>query len=330
MSARRTVVYWSSSSWLLLLLSLATTIVSMIIPPSAHQSAHHCSRNFALFEISDVTSTWNVTATTVSWVARNCHASVLFDMKTWVMGGETSAAVNNDVWYSSDGSTWSQANAAASARRYHVSVTCNHKIWMIRGNANETGITITNNVRYSSDGVAWIQAIATTVWVLRRVITGTLYGDILYSSYNQAITAGNCAAHGGNKNTIPWCLTYAMALFSVILLFSQHEQTSASASVTTTRGIHDQRSIRRRTSICPRFNHRGHSLAYISLLLACVSSQQMAAPSFLSAYSPQHTSRELAGTSGKNLIIVRGNQNCLEPILSFKSMLQNTRVNEFL
>ena len=118
---------------------------------------------------------------------------------------------------------------AASARRYHVSAMFNHKIWVIRGNPNE----ITNDVRYSSDGVAWIQATATTawpersqngsvvheskMWVLRGVNTGTLYRDVWCSSYgitwNQAITAADCAARGRNKNTIPWCLVYAMARF---------------------------------------------------------------------------------------------------------------------
>jgi hypothetical protein len=305
MSSRRTLVCWSFGSWLLLPLSLTTARVYLlaVLPPSA-QSAHHWSRNFALF-------------------------------------GETSAAVNYDVWYSSDEITWSQANAA-SARRYHVSVMFNHNIWVIRGNPNENGTSTTNVVGYSSDGVACIQATSTRgrlqngsvvldnkMWVLRSVNTGTLYGDVWCSSYgiiwNQAITAANCAAHGGNSHTIPWCLAYVTALFSVILLqlailvvclffrliwnqkdsvsalFAQHEQT-ASALVTATRGMHDQRSTsrRRRTNICPRYLHCGHSLAFISLLLACASSQQMAAPSFSSAYSSQHSSRALTGTSGMN------------------------------
>jgi hypothetical protein len=344
MSARRAVDCWSFSSWLLLLLSLTTARVYLlaVLPPSA-QSAHHWSRNFALFEKSDVASTWTVTAATVSWSAWNSCACVVFDGKIWVMGGETSTSVNYDVWYSSDEITWSQANAAASARRYHVSVMFNHKIWVIRGNPNENGTSTTNVVRYSSDGVAWIQATATTawtgrlqngsvvhaskMWVLRGVNTGTLFSDVWCSSdgitWYQAITAANCAAHGGNKNTTPWCLAYAIALFSVILLqltilvvclffrliwnqknsvsalFAQHDQT---ASVTATRGMPDQRSTsrRRRTNICPRYHHCGHSLAFISLLLTYASSQHIAAPSFSSAYSPQHSSRALTGTSGMN------------------------------
>jgi hypothetical protein len=346
MSSRRTVVCCSFGSWLLLPLSLTTASVYLLAVPPSAQSAHHCSRNFALFEKSDVASTWTVTAATVSWGPWKSYGSVAFDGKIWVMGGETSTAVNYDVWYSSDEITWSQANAAASARRYHVSVMFNHKIWVIRGNPNENGTSTTNVVGYSSDGVAWIQATASTawtgrlqngsvvldnkIWVLRGVNPGTLLSDVWCSSdgitWNQAITAANCAAHGGNSYTTPWCLAYAMALFSVILLqltilvvclffrliwnqknsvsalFAQHEQTSL-ASVTATRGMHDQRSTsrRRRTNtVCPRYHHCGHSLAFISLLLTCASSQRMAAPSFSSAYSPQHTSRALTGTSGMN------------------------------
>jgi hypothetical protein len=346
MSLRKTVDCWSFSSWLqLLLLSLTTASVSLLVVPPSAQSAHHWSRNFALFDKIDVASSWTVAAATVSWGAWKSYDSVVFDKKIWVMGGEPSAAVNNDIWYFCDEITWSQANAAASTRPYRVSVMFNHKIWMIRGNLNENGVSTTNVVKYSCDGVAWIQATATTawpgrlqnigvvldskMWVSRGVNTGTLYSDVWCSScgitWNQAITAANCAAHGGNKNTIPWCLAYAMALFSVILLqltillvclffrlirnqkdsvsalFAQHEQTS-SALNTATRGMHDQRSTsrRRRTNVCPRHLHCGHSLAFISLLLTCASSQQMTAYSFSSAYSPQHTSRALAGTSGMN------------------------------
>jgi hypothetical protein len=350
MSPRRTVDCWSFSSWLLLLLSLTTASVSLLVAPPSPQSAHHWSRNFALFEKSDVASTWTVAAATVSWGAWNSYASVVFDKKIWVMGREPSAAVNNDVWYSSDEITWSQANAAASTRRYHVCVMFNHKIWVIRRNPNENGTSTTNVVGYSSDGVAWIHGTATTawtgrlqneglvidnkIWVLRGVNTGTLYSDVWCSSdgitWNEAITAANCAANGGNKNdiwyfgtawldTMPWCLvTHTTALFSVILLllailvvclsfgliwnqknivsplFAQHEQTSL-ASVTAT---HNRRS--RRRGICPHYHHCGHSLAFISLLLTCASSQHIAAPSFSTAYSPQHSSRALTGTSGMN------------------------------
>jgi hypothetical protein len=307
-----------------------------------------------MFEINDVASTWTVAAATVSWDTWNSYASVVFDKNMWVMGGETSAPVNNDVWYSSDGITWSQANAAANTRLYHASVMFNHKRWAIRGNPNEYGTSTTNDVRYSSDGVAWIQATATTawpgrlqkgvvldnkIWVLGGVNMETLYIHVWFSSFgftwNQAITAANCAAHGGNKNdvwyfgttwlyTVPVCLlTYATALFAVVLLqlailvvclffgliwnqknsvgalFAQHGQTSL-ALVTATRGTHDQRRMRKRTSIYPRYHHCGYSLACISLLLASVSSQRMTAPSFSSAFSPQHTSRALTGTSGIN------------------------------
>jgi hypothetical protein len=328
MSSRRTVDCWSFSSWLqLLLFSLTTASVSLLVVPPSAQSAHHWSRNFALFEKSDVASNWTVAAATVSWGAWKSYASVVFDKKIWVMGGEPTAAVINDVWYSSDEITWSQANAAAITRRHHVSVMFNHKIWVIRGNPNKNSTSTTNVVRYSSDGLACIQATATTA-LTGRLQNGSVVHDVWCSSYgitwNQAITVANCAAHGGNKNTIPWCLAYAIALFSAILLqltilvvclffrliwnqndsvsalFAQHKETS-SASATATRGMHQRStSRRRRTSIWPRYHHCGHSLAFISLLLACASSQRMAAPSFSGAYSPQHTSRALAGTSGMN------------------------------
>ena len=76
-------------------------------------------------------------------------------------GGSASSSVNSynkDVWYSSDGVTWTQATASANfgERSGHTSVVFDNKIWVIGG--YDVFGNHTNSVWHSSDGVTWTQA----------------------------------------------------------------------------------------------------------------------------------------------------------------------------
>lgn len=104
--------------------------------------------------------TWSQATDDASWPARDEHTSVVFDNKMWVMGGYTYSAgegtpyvASNDVWYSEDGVTWTQATGAADwdDRIYFTSVVFDSKIWVIGGYYK-------TDVWYSSDGVSWTQA----------------------------------------------------------------------------------------------------------------------------------------------------------------------------
>ena len=66
----------------------------------------------------------------------------MYDDKLWVVGGhDANYDYQNDVWYSSDGETWTQATAAApfSARREHTSVVFDDKVWVIGGDDENKG-----------------------------------------------------------------------------------------------------------------------------------------------------------------------------------------------
>jgi hypothetical protein len=263
-------IRFSFSSWLL---SLATTSVSpLVVPPSA-ESAQQWSQNTALFKISDVASTWTQATANSEWGACNSNSSVVFDNKTMVMGGETSAAVKNDVRYSSDGviRTWAGAAVGWSGRGSHTALVFNNKMWMFGGGGNK------NDVWYSGNRIVWTNTLA-CLWQCAIA---------LFSAITLRLAI------------LVVCLFFRLIWNqnSVSARFSQHEQTSL-ASVTATRGIYPKRNTRRRTSTCPRYFHCGHSLAFIFLLFTCASSQRMTAPFLSSVDSPQHTSRALVGTSG--------------------------------
>jgi len=88
----------------------------------------------------------------------------------WVIGGmDEDTNIQNDVWYSSDGVTWTQATAAPafSARVGSYSVAYNNKMWMIGG--TDESDNYLNDVWYSSDGAAWIQATAAAAFSPRSL-----------------------------------------------------------------------------------------------------------------------------------------------------------------
>ncbi len=56
-------------------------------------------------------------------IARHSHASVVYDNKMWVIGGNTGGANVNTVYWSTDGNNWYQINNAGfSGRSYHTAV----------------------------------------------------------------------------------------------------------------------------------------------------------------------------------------------------------------
>ena len=111
---------------------------------------------------------------TAPWARRSGHTAVVFDNKMWVMGGSSTfnfGTPKNDVWYSDDGITWTQATASAgwSARSNHTSVVFDDKIWVIGGRTGTTTpwTTSQNDVWYSDDGITWTEATASAGWTTR-------------------------------------------------------------------------------------------------------------------------------------------------------------------
>jgi hypothetical protein len=134
----------------------------------------------------------------------------------WVMGGR-GILNKNDVWYSTDGVTWTQAILSAnwSARNSQASLVYDNKMWIMGGDDG----AFQNDVWYSTDGITWTQATASAGWSKRRQHTALVYdnkmwviggwdgvrkNDIWYStdgaSWVQAQPAANWAPRLGHSS----------------------------------------------------------------------------------------------------------------------------------
>lgn len=127
--------------------------------------------------------TWTQATSSAPFSPRNRHTSVVFDDKIWVIGGyaseyEYEGEDQNDVWYSSDGITWTEATDAApfSAREGHSSVVFDDKMWVIGGNDGEDK----NDAWYSSDGVNWTEATAAAPFSKRYNHTSVIFDDKMW------------------------------------------------------------------------------------------------------------------------------------------------------
>ncbi len=126
---------------------------------------------------------------------RSSHTTAVFDNKLWVIGGYDGNR-KNDVWFSADGSTWTQAtnNAAFSERHFHTTTVFDNKLWVIGGfDGNRK-----NDVWYSTDGSTWTQmtdnaafsgrlghttaVFDNKLWVIGGSSDGSRKNDVWYST----------------------------------------------------------------------------------------------------------------------------------------------------
>lgn len=135
---------------------------------------------------SDDGDTWTLATASADFSIRRAHTTVVFDDKLWVIGGLNDAlfpASNtylNDVWYSSDGVTWTEAtpDAGFAKRAFHTSAVFDDKIWVI-GGVEESSLRL-RDVWYSSDGVSWTEATSSASFQSRGNHTTEVFDDKLW------------------------------------------------------------------------------------------------------------------------------------------------------
>ncbi|MFQ5680575.1 MAG: kelch repeat-containing protein [Candidatus Omnitrophota bacterium] len=91
-----------------------------------------------------------------AWTRRSGHASVVFNGKIWVIGGQDSnGTLKNDVWSSPDGANWTEVTNKADWDPMigHASVVFDRRIWIIGSEASGQKC----QVWYSWDGAKWFQ-----------------------------------------------------------------------------------------------------------------------------------------------------------------------------
>ena len=94
------------------------------------------------------------------WSAREYLASVVFSNKMWVLGGSAGTTAFDDVWSSSDGTTWTEAatnNSFPGTLLKRVILAFGGQLFMIeREFAGQSW--------FSSDGAAWTETEGSTNW----------------------------------------------------------------------------------------------------------------------------------------------------------------------
>ncbi|MCD4658351.1 MAG: putative Ig domain-containing protein [Planctomycetes bacterium] len=127
---------------------------------------HHVGIN-GLFYKNDVWYSsdgvnWTEATADAGWCKRFDHQAIAYDGKIWVMGGsyDNSSGYSyprNDVWYSSDGVTWTQAISIApwGERGSFQALVFDNKMWVISGAHQYFAY---QDVWWSTDGITWTHA----------------------------------------------------------------------------------------------------------------------------------------------------------------------------
>ena len=101
-----------------------------------------------------LSSLWGQATPAAAFSARSGQASVYYNNLLWVIGGQDSGGLKNDVWYSPDGVDWQSATstAAFTPRVGHQVVVYNNQMWLLGG---YDGTNYKNDVWTSTDGAHW-------------------------------------------------------------------------------------------------------------------------------------------------------------------------------
>lgn len=142
---------------------------------------------------------------------------LVYDNKLWVIAGSTyGTSYKNDVWYSTDGTTWTRATASAAfSGRYGLGVCVyNDLMWVISGRTGAASYA--DDVYSSSDGVTWtlvkssaaftacsqmgIMVYDNKMWMTGGY-TGSYIDEVYYSSDGDTWTQATATAAFGNRGS---------------------------------------------------------------------------------------------------------------------------------
>lgn len=128
---------------------------------------------------------WTLVTANAEFSPRTLHTSLVFDNKMWVIGGNAldennNSLLKNDIWHSTDGITWVEANKEANfdGRFSHTSVVFNNKMWVIGGFSSANPYQ--NDVWSSDDGINWSQIILNADFSARNALEAFVFDDKMY------------------------------------------------------------------------------------------------------------------------------------------------------
>lgn len=168
--------------------------------------------NCDFFSLNDVLSStdgidWNLETANASWLSRCAHKAIGYGSNLYLMAGfhrndgVEMGTYLNDVWSSSDGSTWTQATASAAWNARHTPALLEYrdKMWLFGGNngyfSNIAGSRMdSNNVWWSTDGATWNQVTNWAEWDGRDFFSYTVFQDRMW------LMGGD--SNGGSNNDV--------------------------------------------------------------------------------------------------------------------------------
>ena len=125
--------------------------------------------NGCIYNSTDLIN-WNLVGCNFQpWAGRASSAGYVYDGKMWLVGGESKSGIisfgYSDVWWTTDGSNWTEATATAAFGKRSRMAYCvyNNKMWLSSGGNQET-TQYFNDVWYSTDGSNWMQATGSAPW----------------------------------------------------------------------------------------------------------------------------------------------------------------------
>jgi hypothetical protein len=120
------------------------------------------------------------------FLGRVNHTSLVYNNAMWVIGGANGLTTGNlnDVWTSTNGSTWTQKASAASAnifpaRNSHTSVVFNNTMWVIGGFGTPSPYFL-NDVWASTDGANWYEATAGAAFSARQGHASLVFNNAMW------------------------------------------------------------------------------------------------------------------------------------------------------
>ncbi|MDD8015518.1 MAG: galactose oxidase [Acidobacteriota bacterium] len=131
---------------------------------------------------------WTCATKAAAWTARLGAGGVVFDGKMWILGGleryfdGSPEALRNDVWFSTDGKTWTRAveKAPWAPRAFHGAVVFDDKIWVMGGGNYRPEFTGYNDVWNSADGVNWTKVTEHAPWAGRIWFSADIYRNRIW------------------------------------------------------------------------------------------------------------------------------------------------------
>ncbi len=116
-------------------------------------------------------TTWNLVTSTIPFPNRTGQVYARYNNKMWIMGGNSQSGPTtitnyNDVYWSTNGSSWnSVVGVPWSPRSFRAQITFNNKLWLFGGYYTSFGVTpVFYNDVWSFDGINWSQTTTSAPW----------------------------------------------------------------------------------------------------------------------------------------------------------------------